>query len=509
MRLLIVPTVLAVTLCGCPGGDGAIGESCSDNSSCRGELQCFQSVCVPRCERAPECGDGYRCDDDGVCHAATGQAGDACESEVDCAAGLACQVVGMATTDDGLLQASCVADSDGRPSSDVCEADSDCRNGTCDLGHCVDLCRETIDCGTGTSCTKIPRVASGGLPYLGCLQSSGSLTWSIPVTGTNEMVPLPIPDSARGVSVLFSVEDPNQKVGATLVSAPDGKTLLDTSTPALSYYANPYLRHRPDFGQSVLAMPESPAAPLQSGTYNLRVKSSRPGIPIDINGTAIPSITAVIKVDSGTALDLHFYFLDLTDHPCKEAFGGTLDASVAPTADFFVGETGYTAELRRLFAKGGITLNNITYADLPGHPDLDGLDVASAPSLLALGEYANGINVFFVRTLSPVGLQAFGPNPGPAGIPGTRQSGIVIGVDTLCYRSWTQLARITVRESAKFMGLFNTVEADFSATNTTPQDLLPDTDPASMNNLLFFSEFGGEELSDGQRFVLTRSPALR
>ncbi|HEY7626278.1 MAG TPA: phosphoenolpyruvate carboxykinase (GTP), partial [Ilumatobacteraceae bacterium] len=48
--------------------------------------------------------------------------------------------------------------------------------------------------------------------------------------------------------------------------------------------------------------------------------------------------------------------------------------------------------------------------------DVDGLDIADADKLLALGHHDQGVNIFFVRTLSPVGLQAFGPNPGPAGL---------------------------------------------------------------------------------------------
>src|SRR6185369_3847134 len=101
------------------------------------------------------------------------------------------------------------------------------------------------------------------------------------------------------------------------------------------------------------------------------------------------------------------------------------------------------------------------YENLRDHPDLDGLDLENAPALLSLGAHASGINIFFVRTLSPVGLQAIGPNPGPAGLGGTRRSGIVIGVDSLCYRSWPDLARLTSREIARYMGLYDNVEVDF------------------------------------------------
>jgi hypothetical protein len=143
MRTPLLPYVLAVTLAtslaGCPGGNAAVGESCSGTSDCSSELQCLSGVCQPRCEHAPECGDGYRCDSNGLCQAATGEPGDACTSEVDCGAGLSCQISGTITNSDGYLAASCVAENSGRPVGETCADDKDCRNGTCDLGHCENL----------------------------------------------------------------------------------------------------------------------------------------------------------------------------------------------------------------------------------------------------------------------------------------------------------------------------------------------------------------------------------
>lgn len=507
LRTLILSVL---TLAGCPGGGGLIGDHCSDENQCASELQCLAGTCVPRCVRAPECGDGYQCDSAGYCIKATGQEGDSCTSEVDCASGLACEIEASATADAGSLVASCVPENAGHPAGATCAKDGDCRNGTCEIGHCIDLCTETRDCGAGTSCTQLPRVAAQGHMFGGCVQSTGALTWTVPITGPSTDVALPIPLSARSLSVFFTVEDQNQKVGATEIFAPGGVPLISPQLP-YTYYTNPFVRHRPELGESVLAIPSTPQTALEGGLYRLTVRSLRqrldpldPGHLIDVVGTATPSMTAVIKLGYGRLLDLHFYFLNLDDHPCGDSFGGKLDATTAPAATFF---TSYVDRLATILSPA-MTIGNVTYEDIRNHPDLDGLDVANATSLLELGKHTTGINVFFVRTLSPVGLQAIGPNPGPAGLAGTRQSGIVIGVDTLCYRTWNQLARLTAHELARYMGLYRNVEEDPLTPPDEHYDPISDSD-MSPTNLMFYSELGGVDLSAGQADVLGRSAVLR
>jgi hypothetical protein len=142
------------------------------------------------------------------------------------------------------------------------------------------------------------------------------------------------------------------------------------------------------------------------------------------------------------------------------------------------------------------------------HPELDGLDIADAGALFSLGETSTGVNVFFVRTLTPAGLQAFGPpGPGPAGIAGSPQSGIVVGLDALCYRTWMQVARVTAHEIARYMGLYNNAEL----ASTTDHDPLGDDNsaPTASQNLMFYSEFGGTDLSANQCSILGHSVVLR
>jgi hypothetical protein len=270
------------------------------------------------------------------------------------------------------------------------------------------------------------------------------------------------------------------------------------------FYTRP-IRHLPDFGQSVLLIPSGTSGPIGPNVYRVDVSSFRAN---NAPGSAIPRVTAVVQLSAGAILDLHFFFLDLADHPCAAMTNhATLDAASAKAAPFFQGA--YLDELRAVFAGAGLVLGTLTFEDIRDRPKLDTLDLADTGELLSLGKYKTGINVFFVRSLAPIGLQAFSPNPGPAGVAGTRQSGIVIGLDTLCYRDWTKVARITAHEIARYMGLYHNVELKL-ARDITWRDLINDNDAdAPSNNLMFFSELGGVELSPGQQEILKRSAVLR
>ena len=496
-------SLLWLVLAACNGA--GLGDRCSTTDDCGVTLQCVSNVCRARCERAPDCGDGYSCDDNGICHEANGNAGDSCTSEVDCEVGFACELSGD-LGDQGLLAATCVQDGAGHPAGATCDVDADCRNQTCALGRCVDLCKATRDCGVGMSCTQIPRVEAEGAMFAGCLQAAGSLAWNIPMHGSSETLKLPVPALARSLAVTMHIDDPNQMVGVTHLTAPDGSKLLDSAD---GFFMDP-VRHQPGLGQSVLALPSSPDSllvpdtnTLVPGAYTMDVRSLKPPFDASSIGTATPTVTAVVKLDSSVILDLHFYFLNFEDHPCSAKFGtaGILNATTAAAQPFF--QTDFLASMRSIFSSGGVAMGTLTYEDLLDSPDLDGLDIANAGELLKLGTHPLGVNVFFVRSISPGGLQAYGPNPGPAGLPKTAQSGVIVALDSLCYREWNDVARVTAHEVARYMGLYDNVEIDPSQT-----DPISDSDTSS-SNLMFYSELGGISLSTGQREILNRSPVLR
>ncbi|HWO25952.1 MAG TPA: hypothetical protein VNO30_44770 [Kofleriaceae bacterium] len=501
--------VLAVTLGGCAGG-ADIGAACDRHSDCDSSLQCVQRVCQARCSRAPDCGDGYSCDERGICNLAQLQPGEACTSEVDCASGLSCQI----TVDpSNRLIRRCTPQLTGAPAGEVCAVDTDCRNGTCALGRCVDLCRVTRDCGAGTSCAQIPHIRAEGAMFGGCLVANGVLSFPVPVPAQSstlrEPAFLPVPQGATFASIVLSTAAP-RTVGATRVTPPasamplfqlcpkDGDLTCTDAAQRTQFYANK-LRHRRETGLSVLAIPSTSLTALEPGMYRVQASSFH----VDGSEGPAPTATAVVRMGTPTPLrlDLHFHFLDLSEHPCDAAFGRVrLDGASAQLEPFF--QTDYLGALRSILQdQGALTVDRITYEDL-ARPDLDGLEVANVGALLRLGTHAQGIDVFFVRNLSPVGIQAFGPSPGPAGLAGTSKSGIVVGIDTLCYRSWRQLARLTAHEIARYMGLYQNVEIDGHF------DAIDDSDGTS-NNLMFYSELGGIELSAGQRAILGRSPVLR
>jgi hypothetical protein len=459
--------------------------------------------------RHADCGDGMQCQG-GTCVTATGAIGEACSREIDCGPGLACHLDATDVDGDGILGATCAVDHGGGVLDAACSKDGECRNGTCALGRCIDLCTLDSDCPASHVCSSIPRVdaASGtSVPaFRGCLPDHGTISWSLNVPAPIADVWLPVPGQARSVSIVMTVSDATQRVGATTVRDPSGTIIHNPLSPTepqhtIDYYANP-LRHDLAPGISVIQLPQSTSskgAPLVAGAYHMTIGAFR------ANGQAssvTPNATVVAKLDGGTTLDVHFYFLDLDGHPCAGSLdGGELDATSAQSSPLF--QQTYIASLRSIFGRAGIALGNFTYDDLTTHPDLDGLDASDLGALLSLSTHAGGVNVFFVRTLSPAGMLALvGSTPGAPGIPGTPASGIAVSLDALCYEDWSTFARTTAHALARHMGLYRNVEPDGHG------DPIDDSDTAQ-SNLMFYSEYGGTDLSAGQQAVLRVNPVLR
>ncbi len=123
------------------------------------------------------------------------------------------QIAGSDVGSDGQLLASCELDNAGVdvvPDGAACGSDGDCRDGTCALGHCTDLCSAVRDCGVLETCAQIPRVEANGAMFGGCLPSTGTIQFTIPVSSPEQTVALPISSTARSVSMVMAIDNPNQ-----------------------------------------------------------------------------------------------------------------------------------------------------------------------------------------------------------------------------------------------------------------------------------------------------------
>jgi hypothetical protein len=506
-QLLAAAVLLGTGAC---GGGAGIGEHCDSLSECASGLQCLDHTCVPRCERHADCGDGHVCRSDGICEVVESEIDDFCEREVECGPGQYCRLEDTDPEEDGFLVGSCQEEQIGGVLDAACsgatqaEADAQCQQGTCALGRCVFLCVDQpsplvdTDCPAQHVCSTIPRLIPGvevgvdPVPaFYGCLPDRGDIVYPIQLDSTFvSNVLLPVPGVAHSFALVMSVEDKNELVGADALRSPSGQTLYQNPATREEYFANP-VRHDLVPGIATLLMPQTPEIPLESGAYFADIGTT---------GLDVPKVEVIYKLDDALHLDLHFYFLDMSTHPCPRMSTVT-DAVGAQSSSAF---QDYLENLDVIFSSAGVVLDlsDATYTDITARGDLDALDETRLGDLLALSSHEGGVHLFFVRSISPAGIEGLvGGPPVPPGRQGTRASGVAIATDTLCYADWTYLARTTAHEIMRGLGLQRSVEPDGY------EDQLPFSG-YEPTNLMYFSDGGDDFLSDDQKQVLRLSPVL-
>ena len=387
-----------------------------------------------------------------------------------------------------------------------CAVDADCRGGACALGHCLELCAEEPECQRGWTCAAIPRLTDDALAFTGnfaaCLPETGTIAFDIPIDPDvlEPTVKIPVPSSAVSAEAVLEVGDPFQRIGATLLLSPVQTELYKQPFSQAEFLSND-VRHVPAPGISVVKIPSSPGT-FEAGAYTLKI-----GVFRDDGGD--PSrdrrLRVVEKLGLGAALDLHFFFANLQDHPCADQLGelGVLGAAAAPTDTAF--QEQYVAEIRSILSSA-LATGNTTYESIGNHPDLDGLESKRAGELFTINHHNRGVAVFLMRSISPAGVQiVVGGTPGSP-LARTRSSGVAISLDALCYRDWRMLARQTAHAIARHLGLFRNIEP--TAEEEPIEDPIADS-PATMDNLMHYNEFGGTALSPGQRQMLRISPVVQ
>ncbi len=493
--------LLGSAFLGCSGG--GLGAPCTSNADCDDDYQCLGQICAPLCTRNSDCGDGYQCDDKQHCQLVISAIGDLCTTEWDCGFGQSCILDTDDTNGDGRFSSTCQAQGEGGNVGSICASDSDCRNTLCVLGHCSQVCTLQEDCPTASYCDSIPRLIGDPnegrvASFSGCLPA-GVLSTPVPVSSSSETIYLPVPKGAESFSIVTRSGDPAHLVGVTKLTSPSGQTLFHEPTSKEEFLANP-VRYARSRDVSTLQFPSDAFRETEEGIYEVEIEASLPPFG---PGTEVPEVTAHYKLTQSRILDLTFYFTNLEEHACGESLDGdTLNAGNALASTQFVED--YVGEIRNIFDGANIRVATpLAFEDID-RPDLD--DITSEEELRKLFSLAtneSGVAVFFVRSLPSSGIQTLGTTiPGPPRTPGTPSSGIAVSLDSLCYRPWETLARITAHSIAGQMGLWN---------NRDPEgtfDPIEDSD-RSTENLMYFGEFGGTELSTGQSRVLGLYPGLR
>ena len=505
--LLGLPIMMAIVV-GC-NERAQTGQRCEQADDCASGLQCHDRICQPQCETHITCGDGHVCDS-GQCFVVESAVGDECRSERACGLGQSCARTD-AVDPDGYVIGACAAEQRGAVIGSTCENHSDCVTGTCFFqSYCTELCAQDSDCAPGLQCVTMHNVVpdSNGTnqAYRGCLPAQGVLKTKLRANAAAKTAWVPVPSHAQSFAMVAQVADPSQTVGATRLVAPSGEQLYTIPYTDDDYYSNT-IRHRPNRGISTLLMPNTPSVTLETGIYRLDVSTfTSTGRP----GTRSPDITIVMSLgpqpaDDTTKLSLSFHFMDLTDHPCRDE-AGDLNAHTAQTS---AGFATYLAKLQQIFAQANISIVEPRYRDMgPDFSQYDGITKARLPELLKTSVEPNTLHVFIVRSISPAGIAALGGGtPGPPGIPGTAASGIVVSLDTLCYRSWPDLARISAHQIASYMGLYRNREPE-DGEGFSHRDPIEDSGD-NEQNLMFYSDRGGLQLSPGQIQVLRGFAALQ
>jgi hypothetical protein len=188
------PVTLADAGPGLGAQGGAVGATCSAQSTCRIGLACTAGKCAPcncrasglPCTLSDECTSGMYCGPSRTCTTAgTAAANTTCKSDASCAAGLRCNLVGL---------------------SAQCQPE-----GTKDVGG---GCKSSGDCLAGLACamgvcTPLPPVPDGGLPPLGfppvwagetCKDDTGTTKAYFRVprgSGDGDFYRLPFPNDVR------------------------------------------------------------------------------------------------------------------------------------------------------------------------------------------------------------------------------------------------------------------------------------------------------------------------
>lgn len=571
-------------VCDRTGAPALCLAACESHDDCREGYQCWRDACRPGCDVDPatcgtaSCSDGRcigpECAIDAECpvpgHACvagrcvdptadggTPQAdGQPCGADAECASGICLPPDrGGVCTQPCTTPSSCIAivefdstcapvarwdgmaslcvpfDGLGAALGGACSVDGDCQSRTCASGQCTEPCLDAEACLSGQICGG---VAWGGGTFTGCGYEPDGGLLEIDL-GTHELeagyptstLTFATPPGSVSVTLRAQVVSGDPlPISFVDVHDPRTDTIFDLET-VYAWMDTPirWLPYAPDEAIAML-VPNATAERVAyvPGRHDVRVLAlSRTD---GDTGRATVRVSALVKrapggtVSAGT-LDLDVYLV-----------GVGVSAAAAPT------NTRVRAAIDRfaaLMRTAGIDLGAVQYldvssADATRYQVIDSTD-GPASELAGLFRLTAGrtgrLSVFFVRSING-GSSGFntlgiaGGIPGPSGIPGTSQSGVVVTFDPTTDGSAAFGGFIMAHEVSHFLGLYHVTEqgracgpGEDPSTGCAPfggTDTIGDTARGDDTNLMNWSVVGSgtnDRLSAGQRFVLLRSALVR
>ncbi len=440
----------------------------------------------------------------------------------------------------------CVTPGRGLTPGAACVTPDACATHSCIAGACAESCRSDADCVLGERCASVlladasdarVSICTHGAPPLSGLETIdlGRITASS--SATNPTIAFSIPADATGFAIVGQPERRIPATTLTLVSltAPSSTQLFNYGQ--LAMFIDQPIRWTPreniDFVSVFVPNTTADRVAFESGRYAAVFGAYGATDTTDVN---VPTrLTLLVKRStsaSAPASDAGSQQAGWSIEINAYVVGIGMDATTAATDPRMLAAF---EKMRQIYRQANIDISTIHFLDVPADAARRYalLDASEGPTSevaalfqLSADRTERAINLFFVREISgedprspTVRLGQAGGIPGPPGVHGTQQSGVVIATSLgSAAFSGDAIGAVMAHEVGHYIGLFHTTEnlrmcAPGERPNETVQctafaeDVLSDTPVIDSDNLMYWAA-GGQRLSEGQAYVMRRNPVV-
>lgn len=431
-----------------------------------------------------------------------------CESDRDCGDDTVCgRDPSVDPVDLAPMRLSCL-DTVGTVRTE-CRAAEDCDRGICAaIGICLEPCATDRDCRADERCQSVfARTGPAEMqPVNSCTR-----VYAVPADVETERETFAIPRRRQ-----FPIALPAARAGTTVYIAEVGSRfgvvdrleVLGGATLFDSMSGDPILNPVGAFGSAfAIQVPTGPRVPrgeyIATTTFADRVASEG-------------ELHVLRRRSRGTRLNVNFIFVNRRYRAAAPGlrFSRALD-EIEETYDFVrIGDVRYVDIVGSLQS---------LYTIIPLTEDVGAQRLGELFALSA-GALEPAVNIFVIR-IADGALGVAGGIPGTVGMHGTSSSGVAVSMESLDedpVRDLYTLGRVLGHEVGHFLGLPHTSELDGSNRDPFPDTpacglerdvdgdgfLIPDEcEGAGADHMMFWAATG-DEVSDGQRDILSRAVVL-